>query len=386
MRKEYDCKSGKRASSGCGKDHSRQKVRDPDGLAPNQVDTHAEDQDIAHHRQIHQRRIGHNRLDHQGQGGDASLEDSHGDGGENAALAHRAGHHQNDDKVQHGFGSQDGKVTGKTVFNSAYNGHSANADGERGSDEAVHKPRILAVAGLVFQPKAEPLKKLFNIQDLANQGAQRQATDDQQRLPADQLTTLDLHHTLQSAGNGDEDHLLECIRMGCIPTHHTSQAISAAAAYGFALRAALDGKEMAEILEAAERGAKRGYESMDYVAAAPDCISRLKKIMEDLKEDSSDARIRHLLYYVYGNGLESIDAFAVTMTVFMAKGKDVYGALKLCASLGGDTDTVGALAGAICAAYAGGHNIPDEVLKTVIENNHLDIDEVVEKIETTFWQ
>ena len=188
------------------------------------------------------------------------------------------------------------------------------------------------------------------------------------------------------AGNGDEQHLLHCIRMGCIPTHHTSQAISAAAAYGFALRAALDGKEIPEILEAAERGAKLGYESMDYVAAAPDCISRLKKVMEDLKEDSSDERIRHLLYYVYGCGLESIDAFTVTMTVFLAKGKDVFGALKLCASLGGDTDTVGALTGALCAAYAGGHNIPAELLETVVEKNHLDIEEVAQKIEATFWQ
>ena len=188
------------------------------------------------------------------------------------------------------------------------------------------------------------------------------------------------------AGNGDEQHLLHCIRMGCIPTHHTSQAISAAAAYGFALRAALEGKEIPEILEAAERGAKLGYESMDYVAAAPDCIARLKKIMEDLKEDSSDERIRHLLYYVYGCGLESIDAFTVTMTVFLAKGKDVFGALKLCASLGGDTDTVGALVGALCAAYAGGHNIPAELLETVVEKNHLDIEEVAQKIEATFWQ
>ena len=188
------------------------------------------------------------------------------------------------------------------------------------------------------------------------------------------------------AGNGDEDHLLHCIRMGCIPTHHTSQAISAAAAYGFALRALLDGKDIPEVLEAAERGAKRGYESMDYVAAAPDCIARLKKIQEDLKEDSSDERIRHLLYYVYGNGLESIDAFTVSMTIFLAKGKDVFGALKLCASLGGDTDTMGALVGALCAAYAGGHNIPADLIQTVVENNRLDIEEVAEKIENTFWK
>ena len=188
------------------------------------------------------------------------------------------------------------------------------------------------------------------------------------------------------AGRGDEDHLLHCIRMGCIPTHHTSQAISAAAAYGFALRAILDGREIPDILEAAERGARRAYESVDYVAAAPDCIARLKKIREDLKEDASDERIRHLLFHVYGNGLESIDAFTVAMTVFLAKGKDVFGALKLCASLGGDTDTVGALTGALCAAYAGGHNIPEDILRTVIENNHLDLEEVARNIETTFWQ
>ena len=73
------------------------------------------------------------------------------------------------------------------------------------------------------------------------------------------------------------------------------------------------------------------------------------------------------------------------MTVFLAKGKDVFGALKLCASLGGDTDTVGALTGALCAAYAGGHNIPAELIETVVANNKLDLAEVAEKIENTFW-
>ena len=74
------------------------------------------------------------------------------------------------------------------------------------------------------------------------------------------------------------------------------------------------------------------------------------------------------------------------MTVFLAKGKDVFGALKLCASLGGDTDTVGALTGALCAAYAGGHNIPADLIRTVVENNHLDLEEVANGIENTFWK
>ena len=143
---------------------------------------------------------------------------------------------------------------------------------------------------------------------------------------------------------------------------------------------------MEEILEASRRGAEKGFASMDYVAAAPNCVYRLDKVLADMKEDGSDENLRKLLYYVYGNGLESIDAFAVTMTVFMAKGKDVFGALKLCASLGGDTDTVGALCGALCAAYAGGHNIPQEILDTVIKNNNLELDQVAKDIEATFWR
>jgi len=105
-----------------------------------------------------------------------------------------------------------------------------------------------------------------------------------------------------------------------------------------------------------------------------------------MQADPSEENLRHLLYYVYGNGLESIDAFTVTMAVFLAKGEDVFGALKLCASLAGDTDTVGALTGALCAAYAGGHNIPREILDTVVENNHLELEQVAQDIKATFWK
>lgn len=188
------------------------------------------------------------------------------------------------------------------------------------------------------------------------------------------------------AGNGDEAHLLDCIRKGCIPTHHTSEAIEAAAAYGFALRAAIDGKETDEILAAAKRGSELALKSMDWVGAAPGCIHRLEKLMKDMEQDPSDANLRYLLYYVYGMGLPSIDAFTAAMAIFLQKGKDVFGAIKLCAGIGGDTDTVGALAGALCAAYADGHNIPAEILTQVEQANNLDLTRVAHEIETAFWQ
>ena len=187
------------------------------------------------------------------------------------------------------------------------------------------------------------------------------------------------------AGNGDESHLLECIRRGCIPTHHTSEAIEAAAAYGFALRAAMDGNEMPEILAAAKRGSELALRSVDWIGAAPGCIHRLEKLMADLERDPSDENLRYLLYYVYGTGLPSIDAFTAALAVFLRKGTDVFGAIRLCAALGGDTDTIGALAGALCAAHAGGHNIPAEILRQVEQANPLDLAQVARDIEATFW-
>ena len=101
--------------------------------------------------------------------------------------------------------------------------------------------------------------------------------------------------------------------------------------------------------------------------------------------DADAQTLRKDLYYVYGTGLASIDVFAAAMSIFLMKKEDVFGAICLAASLGGDTDTIGALVGALCAAYAGGHNIPESVLAPVLERNQLDLETLSSKIEATFW-
>ena len=54
-----------------------------------------------------------------------------------------------------------------------------------------------------------------------------------------------------------EEELEENILTSLLPTHNTSEALEAAGAYGFALRAAFNGAGMDRIFEAAERGGKR---------------------------------------------------------------------------------------------------------------------------------
>ena len=187
------------------------------------------------------------------------------------------------------------------------------------------------------------------------------------------------------SGRRDADSLLKNIRMGCIPTHHTSQAIEAAASYGFALQAALEGKAQKEILSAAAQGAQMALQSMDYIAAAPSCIRRLKQLEQDVSDTTSDDALRSDLYNLYGTGLESIDVFTAVFGIFLHKKKDVFGAICLAASLGGDTDTIAALVGTLCTAYAGRHNIPGEIVDRVVRQNGLCLEELSGKIRQAFW-
>ena len=61
----------------------------------------------------------------------------------------------------------------------------------------------------------------------------------------------------------DEDQLAVHIWRCLVPTHNTSEAMEAAGAYGFALRAAFLGESFEEIIDAAMRGGERLLEFVE---------------------------------------------------------------------------------------------------------------------------
>jgi len=83
--------------------------------------------------------------------------------------------------------------------------------------------------------------------------------------------------------------------------------------------------------------------------------------------------IEALMDYVYdimGAGLPSADVAGAVFAIFFTAGEDVWKAIRLGAGLGGDTDTIAALAAALCAAFAGGKlNIPSEITEAVFAAN-----------------
>ncbi len=163
-----------------------------------------------------------------------------------------------------------------------------------------------------------------------------------------------------------------------MPTHYTETALSAACGYGFALQAALLGKDMQAILAACAEGFALGTVAAPYTLCAADGMARLKSV-QACAFDNKEALMRHL-YTLYGTGLESEDIFTAVMSIFLFAGKDVWLGIQMGASIGGDTDTIAALVGALCAAYAKGHNIPQDVLHDVETHNALGIPALAEAV------
>lgn len=181
--------------------------------------------------------------------------------------------------------------------------------------------------------------------------------------------------------NLSKEQVTQNVYLGCVPTHHTSQAIEAAMAYGYALRTALLGEDFDTILKEAMEGAEVGLNKANYIACASSSGKRIADLMSRMSTITSDEQLLDLLYYVYGTGLESDDICAAVFGIFMYVKGDVFRGIELAASVGGDTDTIACLVGALSAAYAKEHNIPDYVVEKVITTNQLKIDELVEAIE-----
>lgn len=163
-----------------------------------------------------------------------------------------------------------------------------------------------------------------------------------------------------------EEELAESIRVSLVPTHNTSEALEAAGAYGFALRAAWLGADMDGIFEAAVRGGESLMARAPYRACAPSSVARL---LEARRLQLDGEELSRKLFYEWGTGLPSADVCGACFALFAFAGKDVWLAIRMAAVLGGDTDTIAALAGALCAAYADGHNIPEAVTAAVMDVN-----------------
>ncbi|MDY7040927.1 MAG: ADP-ribosylglycohydrolase family protein [Chloroflexota bacterium] len=175
---------------------------------------------------------------------------------------------------------------------------------------------------------------------------------------------------------GDFDGAMRDAVEAALPTHGTRAAISASVAVAWAVAEAMRADATVEgVLERAMMGAVRGREYGAWVWTAP--IERRIALARRLVHEAADeGSALQALYDYVGVDLTVVESVPTAFGLVELAEGDPMRAVTYAANVGGDTDTIGAVAGAVCGALRGIGVIDREMLHRVEEVNHLCLEEV----------
>lgn len=184
--------------------------------------------------------------------------------------------------------------------------------------------------------------------------------------------------------SNNPDLLLDRVIASSAATHNTGLALSAAAAVAAAVSAGIDGATVPEATDAAILAASRASKSGHWVAGA-DVATRIRWAISliDTAPGNTPPRpgaVSALLYDLVGTSLASQESVPAAFAVLAAFPDDPWLAVRLAASVGGDTDTIAAIAGAVTGACHGVNAFPAEARATVADVNNLGLDELAAQL------
>ena len=143
-------------------------------------------------------------------------------------------------------------------------------------------------------------------------------------------------------------------------THNTGIALAGAAAVAAAVSAGVSGAGLAAATAAAVQAARLGAERGHWVAGA-DVAARIEWAVR-LVAGRDQAQAAELIYTLVGTSLATQESVPAAFAVLAAAPGDPWRACLLAASLGGDCDTIAAMAGAIAGACTGAEAFPPEAI------------------------
>ncbi len=181
--------------------------------------------------------------------------------------------------------------------------------------------------------------------------------------------------------NAESPTLIQAILDCVTPTHDTNLAIESSLALGFAYKAAFQGATPEEMIDAAIDGAKIGADRAQNEFVGPSIAHRLK-LIKGLSHKTTPKERLDWIYGVFGTTMEAVDVTGAAIAISAFCQKDVWLAICMGASIGGDTDTIAAIAGALCSLQATKNNIPQSIIEPVTTVNQLNLAHEASLIES----
>ncbi|WP_443700566.1 ADP-ribosylglycohydrolase family protein [Pseudomonas sp.] len=182
----------------------------------------------------------------------------------------------------------------------------------------------------------------------------------------------------------DPASFIQAVIQACQVTHNTSLGISSAAAVAAVVSAGINGADLGEALNVGTQIAQQAERHGHWVAGGR--ISTRISWARTLSVASGDkALFADLLYELIGTSVASQESVVVSFALAqqVAVGAmNAFDALCLAASLGGDTDTIAAILGAMLGACLGMQCWPAAMIEQVKQVNGLALQPLVDGLLT----
>lgn len=159
-------------------------------------------------------------------------------------------------------------------------------------------------------------------------------------------------------------------------THTSDVTIAGAAMIAVAVSSAMVNddfeKVIQDILEIEPMGYERGCETF-----SPRLAERVKIGLQIAKDYAGDEdQFTQKIYDIVGAGVGIVESVPAAVAIaYYAKDPNVCALL--CANLGGDTDTIGAMATAICGAFTGVEKINEQYIETLNTQNDVEFERYI---------
>ncbi len=158
----------------------------------------------------------------------------------------------------------------------------------------------------------------------------------------------------------------------CMPTHNTNTAIAGAAGVACAVSTGIDGGDLDELIEAFFYGVREGMKQGNIWTSAS-IQHRTEWALELVSSNKTEREIWSDLYQYIGTGVATSEAVPSALALVVYYKGDPWQVIRAAANIGGDCDTVGAIAGSMAGAYAGATAFPPHVAPLIEEVNQLDL-------------
>lgn len=169
------------------------------------------------------------------------------------------------------------------------------------------------------------------------------------------------------------DNFVEQVALASSPTHKSDVAIAGAVVIAWAVSKAIEGEDWQAIKDQLPAVALSA-QTRNITTFSASMAARIELALTIAQEPTGLETRMEKIYNLVGAGVSTIESVPAAIAMVELSLTNPNRCAVLCANLGGDTDTIGAMATAICGALNGIDSIDQNLKKQLDDENQLDFE------------